>query len=57
MANRTDAMVRRAVLALILLTGLSLAMAGGPDPKTPAGEPDDIAQLMQGIEGMRRLPV
>lgn len=57
MPTRTNVMVSRGILALILLTGLSLAMAGGPDPKTPAGEPEDIAQLMQGIDGMRRLPV
>lgn len=57
MRLRMNAILTPGVLALVLLAGLPMAMADHPDPKTLASESEDIAQLMQGIEGMRRLPV
>lgn len=54
---RGNAMVRAGVSTLVLLMRLPLAMAGSLASEMPTGEPEDIAQLMQGIDGMRRLPV
>ncbi|NEX23226.1 hypothetical protein G3480_23495 [Thiorhodococcus mannitoliphagus] len=44
-------------LALVLLVGLPVGAVGDERAGAVTTEPDDIAQLMQGIEGMRRLPV
>lgn len=65
MAMRSQALLESSVLAL--LVGLPLAASAGDGATAlpsasraapaSAAESDDLAQLMQGIDGMRRLPV
>jgi hypothetical protein len=57
MRIRTKKLVSPFTLALVLLVGLPAGAVGDERPGAVTMEPDDIAQLVQGIEGMRRLPV